>query len=101
MAVEIREPVTMEIHGDTVTEGAVRMFLAGYLGKLRRIDSEDGHVYYRIPSETEPGRCYQIDWQPATGIVRCSCATGKRKMLCKHVRLFQLDRGWTNEGVGA
>lgn len=102
MAVYIREPVTIAgRRGGSVTEDAVRLFLAGYLGQLRRTGSEDGHVYFRIPSETQPGRRYQIDWEPATGIVKCTCATGKRRALCKHVRLFQLDHGWTAEEVGA
>ncbi len=47
-----------------VTAGAVRLFLAGYLAKLRLNAEEDGHVYYNVPSETEAGVLYQIDYCP-------------------------------------
>jgi len=80
-----------------VTAGAIRLFTAGCLAKLRYTGGEDGHLYFSIPSESQPGMVYQIDYHPARRTLRCSCPAGQRSVPCKHVRLYQLSRGFVTE----
>jgi hypothetical protein len=92
-----RPPVTTE--STYVNDGAVRLFLAGYLTKLQYNTEEDGHLYYSIPSESGTG-LYQIDYCPRQGTLRCTCKAGENNVPCKHVRLFQLRNGWAVEARG-
>lgn len=95
MVTQLRAPVTLTTCPSAhVDQAAARLFLAGYLGKLRFTEAEDGHSYYSIPSESEAGQLYQIDWDVAAGTLRCSCLAGQNNVHCKHVRLFQLRQGW-------
>jgi hypothetical protein len=100
MAVQMRDPVTKTSACSAyVTDGAVRLFLAGYLATLRYDGEEDGHLRYTIPSETQRGALYSIDYEPAEQTLRCSCKAGQNNVPCKHVRLLQLRNGWaTQEG---
>ena len=101
MAVQMRAPVTTTTPSSRyVTDGAIRLFTAGYLPKLRYSGEEDGHHYLTIPSETQPGIVYTIDYCPAEKTVRCSCPAGQHNVPCKHLRLFQLRNGWAVEARG-
>jgi hypothetical protein len=84
-----------------VQDAAVRLFVRGYLGRLRFDCREDDHLYYTLPSESEQGRTYRIDYGTAEGTLRCSCQAGMVNVPCKHVRLFQLYHGWAIEEAGA
>jgi hypothetical protein len=79
-----------------VREGAIRLFTEGYLGKLLFDHQEGDHFYYQIPSESQPGVVYGIDFDPFTGIIRCSCPAGQHNVPCKHVEAFRLSRGFVN-----
>ncbi len=97
----IRPPVTTDTTCSRyVTDSALRLFRAGYLAKLSYNTTEDGHLYYNIPSESGQG-LYQIDWCPADDTLRCSCPAGRHNVPCEHVRLFQLSHGWAVEEAGA
>ena len=90
-----RQPVTTQTRCSRYVDGnAVRLFTAGYLAKLRFTTEEDGHRYYSIPSETQPGTLYSIDYDTSAGTLRCSCEAGRHNAVCKHVRLLQLRNGW-------
>jgi hypothetical protein len=84
---------TATIPSFNVTASAIRLVLAGYLGKLKYNQSEDGHVYFNIPSETRRGALYQLDYDPTKKTARCSCPAGHHGKPCKHFRLFQLQIG--------
>lgn len=102
MAVQMRDPVTTESRCSGYVEaGAIRLFQRGYLGKLQCSAEEDGHLYYSIPSESEQGTLYQIDWDMQAGTLRCSCPAGQHNVPCKHIRLFQLRNGWAVKEAGA
>jgi hypothetical protein len=84
---------TATIPSFNVTANAIRLVLAGYLSKLRHSESEDGHHYWTVPSESRRGVLYQLDYNPKDRSVRCSCPAGRHGRPCKHFRLFQLQIG--------
>ena len=97
-----RPPVTTNSRCSGYVEaGAVRLFQAGYLGKLRLTAHEDGHFFYSIPSESDARTTYQIDYALSGGTLRCSCPAGEHNVPCKHVRLLQLSHGWAVKEAGA
>lgn len=101
MAIQMREPVTISTRCSGYVEAAaVRLFQAGWLGKLRLNEHEDGHYYYSLPSETDRETVYQIDFYPSERTIQCSCPAGQHRVPCKHVRLFQLYHGWTGKEAG-
>lgn len=84
----------------SVNASALRMFMSGYLGKLRwdgTYHDEDGHEHYTwtIPSETRGGLSYMLDLDTATKQVACTCPAGEHDTYCKHVRLMELQLGIT------
>jgi hypothetical protein len=97
-----RPPVTTTtVPSPYVSQSAARLFLAGYLSKLHFIEGEDGRLYFSLPSESQPGTRYQIEWDLNTGALRCTCPAGQQNVPCKHIRLFQLSRGWAVQEAGA
>jgi len=82
---------TATIPSFNVTANAIRLVMVGYLSKLVYNEDEDGHLYWNIPSETQSGVLYQIDYYPADRTISCSCPAGWHGRPCKHFRLFQLQ----------
>jgi len=83
MAVQMRDPVTKTTPSSAyVTEGDGRLFLSGHLAKLRYDGEEDGHLHYQIPSETQRGVVYRLDYCPVVATIRYSCPAGMHNVPC-------------------
>jgi hypothetical protein len=102
MAASTRSAVTLDTAASRfVTDGAVRLFLSGYLAKLHYIGAEDGSLHFSIASESTPGQTYSLEYVPADRTIRCGCPVGQHNVPCKHITLWKLSRGLTSQEAGA
>lgn len=84
----------------SITDGALRLFRAGYAARITFTGGEEGVLDYSIPSETMPGTVYTLSWNTWQQTLACSCSADLHGRACKHQRLFQLLRGWAVEEAG-
>jgi hypothetical protein len=98
MAVQMRDPVTTTTPCSRyVQEGAIRLFTKGYTAKLTYVETPVRGIFtYQLPSESEPGVTYTIDYDIDRAELHCSCPAGQHNVPCKHVELFRLSRGLVN-----
>jgi hypothetical protein len=102
MAASTRSAVTLDTAASRfVTDGAVRLFLGGYLSKLHFIELEEGTLTFSIASESKPGQTYSITYTPAARTIRCGCPAGQHNVPCKHIELFRRSRGLVATEAGA
>jgi hypothetical protein len=81
-----------------VTASAIRLVLAGFLGRLEYEEHENGILSVMIPSETRREVIYCLDYDCTRQTLKCPCPSGVRGKPCKHFRLFQLAHGFAIAG---
>jgi hypothetical protein len=84
-----------------VTGSAIRLILAGWLGKVEYEEHENGILSVLIPSETRREVTYCLDYNCITQTLKCPCPSGVRGKPCKHFRLFQLAHGFAISEVAS
>src|SRR5947209_6386590 len=79
-----------------VQDHTMRLLLAGWAQHVRgphtRVDF-GVDVEYRILSETEADRWYQVTRSLDRSTIRCSCMGGRKGMHCKHATIIQILTG--------
>jgi hypothetical protein len=79
---------------ERVNGNAVRLFLHGYVMKLREVEGSNGTAF-TIPSESEDETVYTLQRNPTTNEFICNCPAGRWARTCKHLRLLECVLGLT------